>query len=420
MFKFLKEKLGKLLGAGDKEEKVDEIDIVESKEEKISEKAKETTSERKERKKQEEFKEEKQENKEENKEEIKHAIEELEGEIKELEEEKIKLRAPEIKPNTPLSITKEAKPEVKIEKKIEEGKPAENIRFFSKFSRGFSTIRLSQDIFNEFFEKLELVMLENNVSLQVVDKIKEDMEKKLINIELKKSELENEIKTALKESLSEILMPPFDIVKRIKEKPAEKGPFIILFFGINGSGKTTSIAKVANMLKSEGIISVLAAGDTFRAASIEQLENHGEKLGLKVIRQSYGADPAAVGFDAIQYAKSHGIKAVLIDTAGRMHTQSNLLKEMEKIVRVTSPDLKIFVAESITGNDATEQAKSFDEAFKIDGTILTKADVDEKGGTAVSIGYVTKKPVLFLGTGQTYDNLEVFSPKEVIANLGLD
>jgi fused signal recognition particle receptor len=153
--------------------------------------------------------------------------------------------------------------------------------------------------------------------------------------------------------------------------------------------------------------------------TIEQLKEHGEKLGIEVISHEYGSDPASVGFDAIKYAKKNFINCVLIDTAGRMHTAKNLLREMEKIVKVTKPDCKIFVGESITGNDATEQAKSFNEAVSIDGIILAKADIDEKGGTALSVGYVTKKPILFLGTGQVYDAIEPFNKEKFIERLGL-
>lgn len=297
---------------------------------------------------------------------------------------------------------------------IEEETIHQNI--FSKIQSKFNTVKLDQETFNRFFENLEMLMLENNVALEVVEKIRDDMEKRLVNIEVKKDKLEEEIKNSLKESIQDILIPPFDIIEKIKKK---EGTFIILFFGINGSGKTTTISKIAYMLKQNRIPCVLAAGDTFRAASIEQLQKHGENLEIKVIHQTYGSDPSAVAFDAIKYAEAHKVKVVLIDTAGRMHTKDNLLKEMEKIVRVTKPDLKIFVAESITGNDATEQAKIFNEVANIDGTILTKADVDEKGGTAISIGYVTKKPILFLGTGQEYKDLTKFDPKEILVNLGL-
>jgi len=172
-------------------------------------------------------------------------------------------------------------------------------------------------------------------------------------------------------------------------------------------------------LKGKNISSVIAAADTFRAASIEQLKNHGKRLGVKVISQQYGADPAAVGFDAISYAKKNRINVVLIDTAGRMHTAKNLMKEIEKISKVCRPDLKLFIGESITGNDSVEQAKSFDWAIGIDGIILTKADVDERGGTALSVGYITKKPIIFLGTGQEYDKIEAFNKEKFVKDLGL-
>ncbi|GAF74902.1 unnamed protein product, partial [marine sediment metagenome] len=212
-----------------------------------------------------------------------------------------------------------------------------------------------------------------------------------------------------------LLIEPDDIISLVKEKQ----PFVFVFFGINGTGKTTTIAKVANFLLKNNISCVLAASDTFRAASIEQLEHHASKLKIKIIKHDYGADPAAVAFDAIKYAKAHRINTVLIDTAGRMHTQENLLKEMGKICRVTDPDLKIFVAESIAGNDAIQQARSFNDSVGIDGSILTKADIDEKGGTAISISYVTKRPILFLGTGQNYEDIEIFDKEKFIQELGL-
>ncbi len=330
-------------------------------------------------------------------------------------EEKPTKEKPEKKKEEIQESTKEKKEEIdyiidKAEDKAKEG-------FFKKATKGFSTLTLSSEKFNDFFEELEMLLLENNVALEVVDKIREEMKEKLVNLEIKKSDLESEIKNSLKESLEKILLPPFNLIEKIENSET---PFVILFFGINGSGKTTTIAKICHILKENKISSVLAAADTFRAASIEQLKKHGEALETKVISQTYGSDPAAVGFDAIQYARSHGIKTVLIDTAGRMYTKKDLLREMEKIVRVTSPDLKIFVAESITGNDATEQAKSFNNEFGIDGSILTKSDVDEKGGTAISIGYVTQKPILFLGTGQEYKDLEKFDPKEILVKLGLE
>ena len=211
------------------------------------------------------------------------------------------------------------------------------------------------------------------------------------------------------------------MVEKIKEKLLDqsKEPYIILFCGINGSGKTTTIAKIAENLKKRGISCVIAAADTFRAASIEQIKEHGEKIGVKVISHEYGADPASVAFDAVKYAKKNFIDCVLIDTAGRMYTEKNLLREIEKIAKVCKPDLKIFVGESIAGNDAIEQIKSFDWAIGIDGIVLTKADVDEKGGTSLSVSYVSKKPIYYLGTGQAYDKIEPFDKEKFIKRLGL-
>jgi len=292
--------------------------------------------------------------------------------------------------------------------------------FLQKFSSKLSTTTLKQEHIDEIFENLEIILLENNVNLNVVDKIKNDLEKNLINIEVKKQEIEKTIKGSLRSSIESVLIEPFDLIEKIKEKNKKGEIYTIVFFGINGSGKTTSLAKLAYKLKQHNIKPVLAAGDTFRAASIEQLKIHGEKINIPVISQDYGTDPASVAFDAKAYAEKHKLNCVLIDTAGRMYTKSNLMKEMEKIIRVSKPDLKIFVAESITGNDATQQASMFDEAIGIDGIILTKADVDEKGGAALSVSYITKKPIFFLGTGQNYKDLKDFKKADIIKSLEIN
>lgn len=312
--------------------------------------------------------------------------EKLKKEEKEIKKEEKQLKKEKEKAKEVEEIKEEIVEEVKERKK----------GFFARLKEKFTKVKISEEEFETLFNGLKIILLENNVAYEVIEKIEKQMKEKIIDKEINKKELDTIIKNTLKASVEEILIEPFDLLEKIKEK--QTSPFVILFFGINGSGKTTTIAKLAHMLLKNNISCVIAAADTFRAASIEQLEKHGKALGVEVIKQNYGADPAAVAFDAIKHAKSRGVKVVLIDSAGRMHTAGNLLNEMKKIARVSQPDLKIFVGESITGNDATEQARKFNEEIGIDGIILSKADVDERGGTSISVGYITKKPILFLGT----------------------
>ena len=293
----------------------------------------------------------------------------------------------------------------------------ENKGFFSRLVNRISTSELTAKDFEEMFFDFEMVLLENNVALEVVDKIQKNLCADLVGKRFGKNEAPKRVLKSLKDSVLGVLIEPPNLVEEIKKKD---GVYVILFFGINGSGKTTSVAKLAYMLKKKGISCVLAAGDTFRAASIEQLKKHGEKLNINVIAHDYGSDPASVAFDARQYAEKNGIKVVLVDTAGRMYTKSDLMREMEKVVRVSKPDLKLFVGESITGNDATEQARTFNESVGLDGIILSKADIDEKAGTVLSVSYVTDKPIYFLGVGQGYGDLKEFSKKDVLKNLGLE
>lgn len=288
--------------------------------------------------------------------------------------------------------------------------------FVSRIAEKITKTTISNDKFEELFSELEIALLENNVAVEVIDRLKEDLKKQLLNRPLDRSGIQRAINRSLRDSIENLFITKqIDLVQRAKEKK----PLIILFLGINGSGKTTTIAKVAKLLANSGLKSVIAASDTFRAAAIQQLEIHADKLGIKLIKHDYGADPAAVAFDAIKYAEAHRLDAVLVDTAGRLHSNINLMDEMKKIVRVAKPDIKVFVGESITGNDCVEQARSFNEAIGIDAIILAKADVDEKGGAAISISYVTGKPIIFLGTGQGYGDLQPFSPEIIVDSLGL-
>lgn len=311
----------------------------------------------------------------------------------------------------------ESKEEVKEKKEDEKQiKPKEGKQgFFARIKERF-VFKIDEKIFQNIWDDLETLLLEGNVAFEVVKKIKSELQKELVGREIEKDGVEEFIKEQLKNAIFKLMVEPFDLIKEIK---SAKKPYVITFFGINGSGKTTTIAKLARFLQQRGLICVLAASDTFRAASIEQLEKHADNLNIKMIKQDYGADAAAVAFDAISYARAHSTDVVLIDTAGRMHTQSNLMREMEKICRVTKPNLKIFIGEAITGNDMLEQAKSFSESIGIDCIILSKADVDDKGGTAISVSYVTKKPIIFLGTGQKYENFEPSSREKILNNLGL-
>ncbi len=260
-------------------------------------------------------------------------------------------------------------------------------------------------------------MLENNVASEVIDLFKENLKEKLIDKPLARGKIEEIIKKSLKESIENLFrFEKFDLIKNIEK--SEK-PYVICFVGVNGSGKTTSIAKVCDLLLKKNLKCVLAAADTFRAASIEQLEKHGNKLGVKVVKQRYGSDPAAVAYDAVEHAKAKNLDVVLIDTAGRMHSNKNLVEEMRKIIDIAKPDLKIFVGESITGNDCIEQARSFNDAINFDGVILSKVDVDDKGGAAISISYVTGKPVIYIGVGQEYKDLEEFDKDKIVKSLGL-
>jgi len=298
----------------------------------------------------------------------------------------------------------------------EEKEEPEKKGIFARVKEAVSTKTLSESKFETMFEELEIALLENNVAMEVVDKIRDDLKENLVDKKIERGKFEEIIGTTLFTSISSLFdVDQINLDKEIKNK----SPYVIVFVGVNGSGKTTTIAKVAKLMQNKGLKPVLAAADTFRAAAIQQLEEHGNNLGIKVIKHDYGSDPAAVAFDSIKYAKSKGLDVVLIDTAGRQHSNTNLMAEMEKIIRVSEPDLKIFIGESITGNDCIEQAKSFDESIGINAIVLTKADVDEKGGAAVSVSYVTGKPILFIGMGQEYEDLKEFDKSIILENIGL-
>ncbi|MEL0100158.1 MAG: signal recognition particle-docking protein FtsY [Euryarchaeota archaeon] len=194
-------------------------------------------------------------------------------------------------------------------------------------------------------------------------------------------------------------------------------PIIIMFVGVNGTGKTTTIAKIAHQLQSRGLSVIAAAGDTFRAGAIEQLETHCERLGIRCVSSQRGGDSAAIARDAVDSARAKGIDVVLVDTAGRMQNKTNLMAELEKVRRVTNPHLTLFVGDALAGNDAVDQAKNFQEMLKFDGAVLTKLDTDAKGGAGLSIAYSTQKPIVLCGVGQEYDDVIQFDPDWLLEQL---
>ncbi|MFA5797476.1 MAG: signal recognition particle-docking protein FtsY [Candidatus Woesearchaeota archaeon] len=342
--------------------------------------------------------------------------------VKEVSKPIIKEEKREIIKETPKPIIREeVKPVIKEKLKPVIEEPVEKKGFFTKITETFTKFNLSEEKFEELFWELEVVMLENNVAVEVIDKIKQDMKKELLAGKISRAGVEELILATLKKSVTELFdVKNRDLLAEIQHKKKKEGkPYIIAVIGVNGSGKTTSIAKLTHLFQKNGLTVVLAASDTFRAAAIQQLEEHANRLNTKLIKHDYHSDPAAVAFDAIKYAEAKHVDVVIIDTAGRLHSNTNLMRELEKVIRICKPDIKIFVGESITGNDCIEQAKEFDKIAGIDAIILAKADIDEKGGTAISVSYVTGKPIIYLGTGQTYDDLKVFDSQLIIESLEL-
>ena len=280
-----------------------------------------------------------------------------------------------------------------------------------------SKTELNEKSIDSLIEDLKLILIQNDVAFTVAESICDQLREQLNALEVKRfSDHLTEAKTILRDILQKTLVDNgkenlFDIIRRKQEK---KEPIIIVFIGINGTGKTTTIAKLAHLLIKKGFTTILACADTYRTGSIEQIEEHARRLGVKTIKHTYGSDAAAVAYDTINYAKAHGTDSVLIDTAGRMQTNRNLIDEMKKIIRIAKPDLTLLVIDALTGNDAAEQAAIFSKVVSVDGIILTKLDADAKGGSAISVSSITGKQVLFMGVGQEYDDLLPFDPKFIL------
>lgn len=284
---------------------------------------------------------------------------------------------------------------------------------------------LSQEDIDSFLWDFEVALIESDVASEVIESLNSNLRKKLIGLKIPRSEDREkfvlaELKSAIRDTFSNT--SHLDVIQLAKQKAAKNkkdrsGPFVVLFLGINGVGKTTTVAKFARLLEKNGLSVVVAAADTHRAGAIEQITEHANRLKIKTIAQSYGSDPAAVAKDAQLYAAAHNTDVVIIDTAGRIQTSKNLMEEMSKIVRVVRPDVKIFVGDSLAGNDALSQGKEFLSYTDFDAAILTKADADVKGGSALSVAFVTKRPILYLGVGQEYDDLVPFEMDKFVDSL---
>ena len=290
---------------------------------------------------------------------------------------------------------------------------------FSDAAKSLGEKELNEKDIESILFELEISLLESDVAGEVIDEIKSDLKEKLIGSKVNKHEVEKFVKDSLISSISALFdaVKKVDLIEKINEKKKQGQPFLVLFVGINGTGKTTSLAKIAHLLQQAKFSIVIAAADTFRAGAIEQLREHTNRLNLKLVAQNYNSDPAAVARDAVLYAKSHKTDCVLIDTAGRMQTSENLMQQIAKITKVVNPDMKIFVGDSLAGNDTVNQAREFHKHVQFDASILTKSDADTKGGAALSIVKVTSTPVIYVGTGQEYTDLKPFNKETFLKDV---
>ncbi len=287
-------------------------------------------------------------------------------------------------------------------------------KFVDNIASKIATREIREEELEELSEEFVMELVESDVAYEVALEIIEALKKRLVGTKVPRfTNPRDYVRKALEESIVEILSKNWVEVDLVREASARPrgDPLKIAFFGVNGVGKTTTIAKFAYLFKLKGITPVIVGADTFRAGAQEQLKQHAERLGVPFIGGRYGADPAAVAYDAIEYAKKRGYRVVLIDTAGRMHTDIDLMEELRKIVKVTRPDYKVLVLDALTGNDAVEQARFFEEAVGVDFIVLTKVDADVKGGAALSVSHAIGKPIAYIGVGQRYEDLEAFRPE---------
>ena len=294
---------------------------------------------------------------------------------------------------------------------------------FSKLRQSLKNLgkrTLNESNMDKIFTELELTLIRNDVAVDVATEICEITKKDLVGEKVGAFSLKKSLLEAVRNAIEELLNMEdisFDLIDRINEKKKKNLPYVILVLGVNGTGKTTTIARLCQLFKNNKITTIVAASDTFRAGAIEQLSIHMKNVGIRVVKGQYNSDPASVGYDAVDSATAKGINVVMIDTAGRQVTNKNLMEELIKIKRVNTPDLTLFVGDSLAGNDVLHQAEAFNNSLGIDASIITKVDADSKGGAALSIAYITKKPILYIGVGQGYEDLEPFKTEWFVQKL---
>ena len=291
------------------------------------------------------------------------------------------------------------------------------------FVQKIKTTEITEKNIDKTLKEFNLLLIKHSVGMEVSKEIIRRTKEKVIGERAKRfTDMRNLLIDPLKETISEIITPTnqIDLINVINEriKNEIKKPLVILFLGINGTGKTTTVAKISYLLSKEKFRLVIAAADTFRSGAQEQIKEHADRLKIKCIEGKYGSDPSSIAYDAIQHATARNLHVVLIDTAGRMAINHDLIGEMKKIKRVSNPDLTFYIGDALAGNDAINQARDFNAEIGIDGSILCKFDADEKSGAVISIPFATdNKPICYVGIGQSYKDIIPFDPKKFIQNL---
>ncbi len=337
-------------------------------------------------------------------------LDKIEEEVKEKEEneEQIKIEEKEKPRDIKIKSVEEDKRELKANVGVVGG-----LKGFL-----FGGVELTEKQIEDMLFELELSLIESDVEADAASELVKQIKTRLVGSKVSTKNIDEYLREQIKEILADMMKTEkINVLELVKQSKKEGHPLKILMIGPNGAGKTTSIAKLVNYFQKNNLTAIVAAGDTFRAGAIDQIEEHAKRLNIRVIKQQYGADPAAVAFDAIKAAEAGKIDVVLIDSAGRQETNKNLMEELRKIERVAKPDLKIYVGEAYVGQTLLEQVNEFSEIIGIDGFILTKIDTDAKGGTAISLLYKTKKPIIFVGTGQGYDDFKEFTPEFIVERI---